>query len=428
VKEDTFDWPEILLSTAAKTIVNLNYKFFFTYTPFFIQGYGLSLQQWGLILTMPELMMVVCSAATAVLAAYPPNNVNSFFMCLLVLPNVLLPLGIALFPTMSVYWWILTNRLVFGIAFAVINTTVSGVIGDFTPESIRGKAVGSVEFSWTLADYLMPLLGVLLRVAPIYVVFYVQAAIGFVIAVLLYIRYPKRAKNDPRLSNSKMAEITPLIVNEAKGETRELSILSILMNRKAIAISVWALFSMSYMVMFAFVGVWLKEDFGLDSAQVGLAFFIGFTIGETISFLYNLLLSDYIGLLRSVYIMTVILTIAGLVFGIFSASLKLIPALVLVGLSITATEAMYISTFAYATTKNVCNNPTLMSTILWTAVNAGKAIWVAIGPVIWTSTGEYLNNHKGINVSQFGAIYFLTTLTILLSVIILEMGQQSSCR
>jgi len=428
VEEDNFGWPEIILSTAAKTIITLNYKFVFTYTPFLIQDYGLSLQQWGVILTMPELMMVICSAITVFLAPYPPHQVNSFFMCLLVLPNVLLPLGIELFPNISIYYWILANRLVFGISYSVINATIGGVIGGFTSESIRGKAVGFVEFSWTLCDYLMPLLGVLLRVAPTSAVWYAQAAFGFLIAIALYIRFPKKAKHYSTIDHSQISELQPLIAKEAKGDRNEPSFLQLLIDRKVIGIVVWGVLSMSYMLMFAYIGVWLQGDFGLNSEQVGLAFFFCFTVAETLSFFYNVLLSDYVGLLRSVYIMTVICTILGLIFGIFSKSLTLIPAILLIGLSNAASEAMYITTFAYATTKKVCINPSLISTILWTSVNAGKAIWVAVGPAMWTAVGEFLDRNKDIHVSQFGATFFLTTVIICVSVIFLEIGQQSSCR
>jgi len=286
--------------------------------------------------------------------------------------------------------------------------------------------MGFVEFSWTLADYLMPLLGVLLKVAPTCVVWYAQAAFGFLIAVVLYIRFPKKAKIYSTIDHSNISELKPLIVNEGKGD--EPITWKLLIDRKVIGIVLWGLLSMSYMLMFAYVGVWLQEDFGLNSAQVGLAFFFCFTLAETFSFFYNVFLSDYVGLLRSVYIMTIITTVLGLAFGIYSSSLKLIPAIVLIGLSVAASEAMYISTFAYATTKDVCRNPSLISTILWTSVNAGKAIWVAVGPAMWMAVGEFLDRNKDIHVSQFGATYFLTTVIVFVSVIILEMGQQSSCR
>jgi len=103
-KEYHFGWFEIILSAAAKTMINLNYKFHFTYTPFLMEDFGLSLQQWGVILTAPEWMMVAVSALTVFLNRYPPNKVNSFFMCFTVLPNILQPLGIYFFPTMSVFY------------------------------------------------------------------------------------------------------------------------------------------------------------------------------------------------------------------------------------------------------------------------------------------------------------------------------------
>jgi len=425
VEEPNIGWPDIILALAAKASIYLNYKVVFTYTPFLTQKYDLSLQQWGIILTIPELMMVACSASTVFLAPYPPHLVNCFFMCLSVLPNFLLPLGISLYSNISVYYWILTNRIVFGISYAVMNTTIGIVIAGFTCESIRGKATGVVEFSWTLSDYFMPLVGVLLRVAPTCVIWYLQAAVGFLIAVLLYIRFPKKAKN--LNTNASDLELRPLIVNEPEGHGSEQSFVQLLSNRKIIGIVIWAVLSMSYMLMFAYVGVWLKEDFGLNSAQVGLAFFFCFTVSQSFSFLYNVFLSDWVGLMRSVYIMTVFFTVLGMVFGIFSASLKLIPSLVLMGLSVMAIEAMIIAAIAYATTKEVCRDPSSAVTILWTAINAGKAIWVAAGPPLWRTIGEYVDQ-EGIHVSQFGATYLLTTVILFVSVIILEIGQQSCSR
>jgi len=425
VEERSFGWPGIILALAAKAIINLNYKFVFTYQPFLIQEYNLSLQQWGVILAMPELMMVACSAGTVFLAPFPPNQVNCFFMCIMVLPNFLLPLGIELFPNISVYYWILTNRIVYGISYAVMNTTISSVIAGFTCESMRGKAMGVVEFSWTLSDYFMPLLGVLLRVAPPCVLWYSQAAVGSVIAALLYIRFPKTVKSYN--TDASNPELRPLIRNESKDRGSEQSFPQLLIDRKIIGIIIWGFLSMSWMFMFAYVGVWLQEDFGLNSAQVGLAFFFCFTLSQTVSFLYNVFLSDWIGLLRSVYIMSVIFAVLGLVFGILSASLKLIPSIVLIGLSVIASEVIFISTFAYATTKKVCENPSAISTILWTSVNTGKAIWVAAAPALWMTIGEFLDQ-KSIHVSQFGATYLLTTGIVFLSVIILEIGQQRICR
>jgi len=426
-KEVRFGWPEIILSTMAKTILNLNYKFHYTFAPFLMEEFGLNLQQWGVIQSIPELMMVICSLGTFFLSKYPPNKVNCFFMFFMVIPNFLLPLAGWVFSGMSAFYWILANRVIFGIGFSVANITIFGVIASFTSDSLRGRAMGVLEFSWTTADYLAPAIGVLLKDAPIYIVYYVQAVAALVIAVMFYLRYPKRAKTDDSLIKSNIGVDTPLIGGLGKG-SRKLSVAETLISRKVMGVCFWAVLATSFMLMFSFVGLWLKEDYGLNSAQVGFAYFFAFTIPETCGFLYMSFLSDYFGLLRSSYFMTISFFIVGLVFGTLSNSLKLAPALLLVAISIFSMEIMFVSSLAYSTTKAVSDNPSLMSTIVWTAFNSGKAIWVAIGPVIWKDVGKIIESHPGLLINRFGAVCILTSIIMLSGVVCMEVGQQSICR
>jgi len=222
--------------------------------------------------------------------------------------------------------------------------------------------------------------------------------------------------------------LKPLITaGKVNGEKREQSILNILRKRKVIGIIIFSVLSMANMLLIAYVGVWLREDFGLNSAQVGLAYFFAFTLAETFGFIYMGCLSDYVGLLRSAYIMTGLLTVLGFTFVFLSSSINLIWSSILIGFSIVATEVMFISVFAYSTTKEVSSNPNLMSTILWTSVNGGKGIWVAVGPTLWVSMGKFVNSHEGIFFSQFGIIYLWETTFILLAVIILMIGQHRGC-
>jgi len=427
-KIEYFGWPKILLSTFAKTLIDLNYKFCFTYTPFLMKDFGLTLMQWGLIQTIPEIMMVVCSALTVYLAPLAPNKVNAFFMFIGGLPSVLQPLGILIFPNISIFYWLLFNRLLFSIAFAVMSITVMGVIGNFTSESTRGRATGAVEFSWTLADYIMPLIGVLFGVAPVSVIYYLQAGAAFIIAAILYVQYPKEAKHKDTHVTPPTEELTPVITaGKVNVQKCELSIWNILKKRKVIGIIIFSVLSMAYMLLVAYFGVWLREDLELNSAQVGLAYFFAFTLPQTFSFIYMSFLSDYVGLLRSVYIMTGLLTVLGFTFVFLSSSINIIWALILIGFSIFGTEVMFIAVFAYSTTEEVSNNPSLMSSILWTAINSGKAVWVAVGPTLWISMGKFVNSHHGIFFSQFGIVYFWETTCILLAVIILMIGQSRSC-
>jgi len=134
------------------------------------------------------------------------------------------------------------------------------VIGDFTSEKVRGKAMGVLEFSWTLADYIMPLIGVLLKAAPISLVYYIQGGASFIIVIGLYIRYPKKAKSDVGFIPVPLEEGTPLISRGSDGrviQTR--TIMNTLRDRKVVGMCIWAILVTAYMLMFSFVGLWLRD-------------------------------------------------------------------------------------------------------------------------------------------------------------------------
>jgi len=431
--KERFGWPEIILSMLAKTLLNLNYKFHYVYEPFLLEDFGLNLQQWGVTQTTNELIMVIGAAVAFLLSKYPPHAGISFFILLTVVSSILMPLASSVWLKISAFYWILANRIIFGIGMSISNVLIWGAVGNFTSEKVRGRAMGAIEFSWTLADYFMPLAGILLEDSSIYVVYYSQAAASFVVALLVYWRYPTRNISNDSVAtchppvDTSLEEDKPLL-GGVKKPKRNLSFVDIITNRKVIGICVWAVFSTAFLLIIAFFGIWLRDDYGFNSAQVGVAFFFAFTIPETCCFLYMTFLSDYIGLLRSSYFGTLSIAIFGVVFGIFCHSLKLAPTLVLFAITIFNVEVMFVSSIAYATTKRVSDNPALMSSILYTSFNIGKAIWVATGPTIWKGVGKIIERQPGILLNQYGASCILIFITMASAVIIMEVGQQNTCR
>jgi len=424
---DSFGWPEIWLSTATKTMISVNYKMYFTYSPFLMKIFGLDLWHWGLILTLPEILIAIFSLAAVLVYRWPPNKVNSFLMLLVALTSIWQPLGIWFVHDMNTFYWILANRFVFGLGFAILNVTIGSVIGSFTCESIRGKATGLVEFSWTLADYVLPLIGVLLRTTPISTTYYIQAGVGLLVAAMIYVRFPKQRKY---LAKSvylvaKISEETSLLVTERSDDVKRLGIVETLKKRKVIGICIWAVLSTSYMLMFSFFGIWLEEEYGLDSDKVGLYYFFSFTIAETISFIYMSVLSDIVGLLRSSYSMAVVTVIAGLIFGAFSAYMSLNVSLFMVALFIFSWEIMFVSIMAYCTTIAVSKDPYIMSIIRWTAIGAGGVLWVAVGPALWKYVGRLIVIYPSLPISQYGGVFLVMTVSILLGMVIMRLGQQS---
>merc|ERR1719317_1663785 len=80
-------------------------------------------------------------------------------------------------------------------------TAIGGIIGDFTPDNKRGRAFGIVEFSYSLSDFFIPLIGLSLQYWPVNVIYYVQGMIAFVVAAGLLWRFPRRAKRAVSLSS-----------------------------------------------------------------------------------------------------------------------------------------------------------------------------------------------------------------------------------
>jgi len=377
--------------------------------------------------------MVVGAAVAFLLSKYPPNTSTPFCILLTVASSILMPFASSVFSKISTFYWILANRIIFGIGMSVSNVLIWGVVASFTSERVRGRAMGAIEFSWTLADYFMPFAGVLLEDSSIYVVYYSQAGAGFIVALLVYWRYPTRSVSNDSVAtchllvDTGLEEDKPLLRGVKKPKSNS-SFVDIVKNRKVIGLCVWAVLATSFLLIIAFFGIWLRGDYNFTSTQVGVAYFFAFTIPETCCFLYMSFLSDYIGLLRSAYFGTFCFTSVGLVFGVFCHSLKLAPALLLLAITIFNVEVMFISTIAYGTTKEVFDNPTLMSSILYTSFNIGKSIWVATGPIIWKSIGNIIEREPGILLNQYGAISIVIFLIMPSAVIVMEVGQQSTCR
>jgi len=241
--KERFGWPEIILSMLAKTLLNLNYKFHYVYEPFLLDDFGLNLQQWGVIQTTNELIMVVGAAVAFLLSKYPPNTSTPFCILLTVASSILMPFASSVFSKISTFYWILANRIIFGIGMSVSNVLIWGVVASFTSERVRGRAMGAIEFSWTLADYFMPFAGVLLEDSSIYVVYYSQAGAGFIVALLVYWRYPTRSVSNDSVAtchllvDTGLEEDKPLLRGVKKPKSNS-SFVDIVKNRKVIGLCV----------------------------------------------------------------------------------------------------------------------------------------------------------------------------------------------
>lgn len=190
---ENLDRCNIFLGLAGKTCYFCAWKFQYTYTPFLTADFHISEDDWIFSQTLTEITMLIASPMAILFDKIAPNKVMGWGLAIPFLSMFLLPLGIQQFGIPS-YPWIIANRAVFGLGFGLWMTAISGVIGDFTPEKNRGRAFGIMEFSFTLSDFFISLIGISLEYWPVNVVYYVQAVIAFIVAIGLLWRFPRRAK------------------------------------------------------------------------------------------------------------------------------------------------------------------------------------------------------------------------------------------
>lgn len=415
--EEYFGWLEIALSTIAKTIINLNYKFHFTYSPFLLSDYGFTLQQWGLILASQEILMIFSSGTTVLFKKTPPYQVNSFFLLLIALVSLLQPLGIAYYKGYGrfIFYWVLANRIVFGISFAVCSAQISQVLGDWIPERKKVSAAASTEFSWTLADYLIPLIGLFLENGGSSMAYYTQAGFTLAITYLIYLRYPE--KNGMTLQD--LSERLPL--NAAP----QVNVWQSLNRRNILGIYIWALLSSAYILILSLFGVWLVDDYGFDAPKVGLCYFFCFTVPETLAFLFATFQSHNFGQLRSAYLMTSLLVPAGFAFAILSSS-YLVDLLIILSMFVFSCEIMFVSLIEYATSTLDSSNRSMLTNLMWNTFTVGKTFWILVSPTLLEQMDRLIQVCSYAPITKYGGVFALVTFFILIAVICMGLGHGSN--
>jgi len=384
--------------------------------------------------TLTEIAGLLSSPVAMIFKSFAPNKVMGYGLAIPSLTMFLIPLGIEQFGIPS-YSWLIVNRAIFGFCHGLWLSGIGGIIGDFTAEDNRGRTFGIIEFSWALSDFLMPLIGVLLHYYPVSVVYYAQGVIALIVAAGLLLVFPKRARRENRTTSTALCEITPYV--EQRDDVERPSRISIkesitnywslLWNPSSISMFLNALLFSSQMIIFSFFGIWLKNEYGYTSGQVGGAYFITYTLSGVVTFMWAILCSDRVGLMRSANLSVIFLVFPfGLIFTFMSTSLSPQGCLWLLFFFMIGKEGNLVFLMGYVTTKEFSPNPLLMFSLFRTGHAIGHVIFVFVCPHLYSYYGELLGTSEISN--SFGLFVATSTLFITSGTISFIIGRRCDKR
>jgi len=136
---------DILFLYFVKISLFMNYKFMYELAPFFARDLGISLDQLTASLALPEIAIFLCAFISPFLDRIPQYKLG-FWMYLEFGVTTGLVALLRLLPKGMIYVPLLILRFFFGFGYSLVCSSVATIIGDNTPEHVRGRAMSFVEF------------------------------------------------------------------------------------------------------------------------------------------------------------------------------------------------------------------------------------------------------------------------------------------
>jgi len=373
---------DILFLFFVKTSLFTNYKFMYELAPFLAKDFGISLRQLTATLALPEVAIFLCAFISPFLDKIPPCKLG-FWMYLECGVVTMLVALIRLLPPEATYFSLLILRFLFGFGYAIVTSSVAAIIGDNTPDHLRGRAMSFVGFGWAASDFLFPVLGYLVREYPDEVIWLGQGIIAVVFAIIFYWRMPAKVWR----SRSAEIIIVPLLWGKNEDPRANLIINYVRLIKKLGrsarfgALMAFAFFQCLGSTLLPVVfGVWLKDEYGFDSKQVGNAA-LSLSIGEVIGFAVSFMMIDRLGCLTTWYFATLFEFVVALVF-FLGPNLEFKIRLVLIMLQVAGTELAFLCCITWSC--KISNYTFIVVTCLLAMFAVGRATIDVLSPIIWS--------------------------------------------
>jgi predicted MFS family arabinose efflux permease len=287
----------------------------------------------------------------------------------------------ALWLAFSQQWESVFPMFVMGLGVAIFIPAQQAYISDQTSYEKRGRALGTVEYSWALtAILILPVAGWLIENYSWRTPFLLMAPMAFLGAAMVWFGLPRTERHTPTgFSWSRVR--------------------SVILRSNVIGAVIAALFI--YIALGSFLSllsIWLSNDFGLGAAQLGLvAMIVGITeLGGSVS---SSLFIDRIGKKRGGSLGLLLGALVFLMLPLVRSQLLLaVGGLVLLGLMLEFTIVSLIPLYSEQA-------PEARGTVL-SLTALGGGVGVAIGPPLTANLWE---------ISGLWAICIVTTICLLVA-------------
>jgi len=378
-KYGTSGWFGVALMFITKTLLFVNYKFTFPFEPFLASQLNLTWSRISMVVMLPD----ICGTLNIFLAHIWAKADESVLCCSCTL---LVGVTTILVPFTTSFWQIMVLRTIFGFTYMIGLACVTTTTGKLSDESQRAKYIAIVEFSWTFADVIMPMLGWGLKLPHgDILVWGFLGGVTVLFTGVLWVHLPRSIGPDKLHHPS---ESTHLLTPGQPPEVAPWGCGGFTDSQWRL----WVVIFFGFVVTITIIpsrvnyGWWLERDAGFDSVSVGVTMFY-VSVGETVGVVVCTYFADNIGLKKSCVLAT--LTSGGIAllwfFTVGSNTIK--TDLLLLSLASLFSECTYITIASFATVISP-RDSFVPLTYLFGFCSFGGFLGVTFGPKLWFELNE----------------------------------------
>lgn len=213
------------------------------------------------------------------------------------------------------------------------------------------------------------------------------------------------------------SELSPLMGKPNSILRNYLSLIrDLVKNARFIALMFFAFFQCAGSTLLPLVfGVWLKEEYGFNSAQVGEAV-LSLSIGELIGFAVSFLLIDYLGCLSTLYFATIFEFLVALVF-FLGPNFRFKIKVILIVIQIAGTELAFLCCITW--TSKISKYTFVVVTCLLAIFAMGRGMIDVLSPIIWSFVKENIAwSTMSVIMMLIGVLLLLATISIVIGEIL----------
>jgi predicted MFS family arabinose efflux permease len=354
---------QMVAAGLARLILNTARRMVYTFAPAFSRALGVPLTSIT--------SLIAVSQGTGLLAPlFGPWGDRIGYRPMLLASVGLLSAGLLMAGLWPVYIVLLLALILCGLAKSIFDPTLQAFVGKQVPFRRRGQVMGLIEMAWAGSTLVgIPLVGLLLDRIGWRAPFFVLGGLSLTSLVILYLVIPANELDRDAVQPTRIGfgQAWRLL----SGEKRALA-----------ALGVSLLIAAANDMLFVIYGAWL-ESFGLTVAALGAATIV-IGVAEISGESLTALISDRLGLKRSVLIGLALSTLAYLLLPLAGHSLPL--ALAGLFLAFIAFEFTVVTSFSLFSELLPQARATMMSSNM-AALSIGRILGTAAGGFVWLTAG-----------------------------------------